>query len=133
MSARREPFATPNDPSAAPQRNCSFPKEARLLRRADFQQVYEKGRRVPSRYFVAYCLSVGPQPRGRVGIAVPRALGSSVVRNRIKRRLREAVRLNLDLLGQQWNIVLQARKPALEADFAALIGEVQRLFSLCAP
>lgn len=64
---------------------------------------------------------------------MPRALGSSVVRNRIKRRLREAVRLNLDQLGEQWNVVLQARKPALDADFTALMREVQRLFSLCAP
>jgi ribonuclease P protein component len=55
------------------------------------------------------------------------------VRNRIKRRLREAVRLNLDRLGEPWNVVLQARKPALDADFTALMREVQRLFSLCAP
>jgi len=95
--------------------------------------VYQKGRRIPGRCFVAYCWAAGPQPRARVGIAVPRALGSSVVRNRIKRRLREAVRLNLDRLGEPWNVVLQARKPALDADFTALMREVQRLFSLCAP
>jgi ribonuclease P protein component len=103
------------------------------LRRAEFDRVYREGRRLSGPYFVAYRLATPGQARARVGIAAPKALGSSVVRNRIKRRLREAVRLNLEKLGAQWNVVLQARKPVLTADFADLSREVERLFSRCGP
>jgi ribonuclease P protein component len=111
----------------------SFPKEARLLRRSDFRRVYDEGFRVSGPYFAAVCNAVERQARARVGFAVPKALGGSVIRNRLKRRLREAVRLYLGQLGPQWNVVLQARKPALTAAFADLSREVQRVFSRCAP
>lgn len=102
-----------------------------MLRRSDFQSVYEHGFRVPGPFFVAFCFAKEAQPRARVGFAASRALGGSVVRNRIRRRLREAVRLNLEKLGPRWNVVLQARKAALTADFSDLNREIQRLFSRC--
>ena len=62
---------------------------------------------------------------------MPRALGSSVVRNRLKRRLREAVRLNLDQLEAGWDIVFQARSAALKAPFDELKRAVEGVFSRC--
>jgi ribonuclease P protein component len=67
----------------------------------------------------------------RIGFTTPRALGKAVVRNRIKRRVREAVRLRLDQLNPQWSIVINPRRKALEAPFPELEREVERLFRQC--
>ena len=62
----------------------------RLTRSHDFEQVYRKGRSVSTRFFVLYVLSQGDEPGdARLGLAVPRAVGPAVVRNRLKRQLRE--------------------------------------------
>jgi ribonuclease P protein component len=54
-----------------------------------------------------------------------------VVRNRIKRRLREAVRFHLDRLNPQWSIVINPRRKAFDAPFPELQREVERLFRRC--
>jgi len=67
----------------------------------------------------------------RIGFTVPRALGKAVARNRIKRRLREAVRHSLDRLNPQWSIVINPRSKALDAPMAELCREIERLFLRC--
>ena len=67
----------------------------------------------------------------RIGFTVPRALGNAVARNRIKRRLREAVRSSLDRLNSQWSIVINPRSKALDAPMADLRREIERLFLRC--
>ncbi len=67
-------------------------------------------------------------PASRIGLTAPRALGKAVVRNRIKRRFREAARLHLPALGSGWDVVFNPRRAAYQADFAALEKEVTRLF-----
>jgi ribonuclease P protein component len=59
-------------------------------------------------------------------------MGKSVVRNRMKRRMREAVRLNLASLPPVWDIVFNPRKPLLTADFDAVQTEIRRVFERCA-
>ena len=54
-----------------------------------------------------------------------------MVRNRIKRRLREAVRFHLDRLNPQWSIVINPRRKAFDAPLPELQREVQRLFLRC--
>jgi ribonuclease P protein component len=54
-----------------------------------------------------------------------------VVRNRIRRRVREAVRLHLERLGPQWSIVINPRRKALDAPMPDLGREVERLFLRC--
>lgn len=94
--------------------------------------MYEKGWRTSGKWFGAICLDTGEPAPAKVGFAVPKSLGGSVARNRVRRRLREAVRLNLPRLGEGWRVVLQARKAAAEAPFAELAKEVERLFARCA-
>lgn len=73
-----------------------------------------------------------PQADGpRIGFTVPRAVGKAVVRNRIKRRVREAVRSLLDRLNPQWSIVINPRRKACDAPLAELQREVERLFQRC--
>ena len=85
-----------------------------------------------SRYFAAFCLAQPGEPTpSRFGFTVPRALGRSVARNRIKRRLREAVRTQIDSLPLNWAIVFNPRRAVLDASFEDLCREVGRLFARC--
>ncbi len=68
----------------------------------------------------------------RVGFTVPKALGKSVDRNRIRRRLREAVRHNLGALAETHglDVVFNPKRTALTADYLALEREVERAFEV---
>jgi ribonuclease P protein component len=85
-----------------------------------------------SRCFVAFCRkqddSASPS---RFGFTVPKALGKAVKRNRIKRRMREAVRAHLDDLSTEWAIVFNPRRAVLDAPFEEVCQEVGRIFARC--
>ncbi len=75
-----------------------FRPEDRLRGRREFLRVYQEGRRVGGRYFGLFYLR-GAGGGHRLGLTVPRQVGGAVVRNRVKRRLREIFRLNRAVLG----------------------------------
>jgi ribonuclease P protein component len=104
-----------------------FSRDARLRKHADFDTVYRNGRRLFSAHMTVFFL---PRNAGgaRVGFTIPRALGGAVVRNRIRRRMREATRLNLGTVGSGVDVVLHPKKSALMADFAVLCREITRAF-----
>jgi len=112
-----------------------FPRSARLLRHADFERVYKLGRRHFSASLTAFYL-LRPESEAarsatsgpRIGFTVGRALGGAVQRNRMKRRLREAVRL-CGLPGQAGaDVVINPKKSLLVIDFAEVVNEVRRAF-----
>ena len=109
----------------------NFPKRVRLLRSTDFRRVYDEGSRFSCPLFAAFCLRGAAEDDSRIGFTVPRAMGNAVVRNRIKRRMREAVRLRLDRLNPSWSIVINPRSRSLLAPAAELEREVERLFQRC--
>lgn len=111
----------------------SFPKDARILRRSDFRKVYDHGFRFSCPFFAAFCFKQeAREVRAKVGFTVTKALGNAVLRNRMKRRLREAVRLNLAALPPDWMIVMNGRQALLDGEFSRIQQEVQRLFLRCA-
>jgi len=105
----------------------------RLRKHADYQLVYKRGRKQFAKN-IAYFHAVRPADRRsdtagpRVGLTVPKALGGAVDRNRIKRRLREAVRHNLGLLSAPLDVILHPRRVVMEMEFAALEREVGVIF-----
>ena len=64
----------------------------------------------------------------RIGFTVGRALGGAVQRNRMKRRLREAVRLTRPAKGASADVVINPKKSLLTVDFAEVLNEVSRAF-----
>lgn len=68
----------------------------------------------------------------RVGFTVGRVLGGAVQRNRIKRRLREAVRLHRSLLKGSVDVVINPKKSARTVEFPILLEEVSRAFAVIA-
>lgn len=85
-----------------------------------------------SRYFAAFCLrSAEDQVPARFGFTVPRAIGKAIVRNRLKRRMREAVRHHLVAAPPRCSIVFNPRRNVLEAPFADLCQEIGRILARC--
>jgi ribonuclease P protein component len=115
-----------------------FAREARLLRHADFERVYKQGRRHFSASMTVFYLrrpesdrdkSKTPIASGmRVGFTVGRALGGAVQRNRMKRRLREAVRLTRRAEGLAADVVINPKKSLLTTEFSMVKDEVSRAF-----
>ncbi|HET6841071.1 MAG TPA: ribonuclease P protein component [Candidatus Angelobacter sp.] len=106
-----------------------FLKSSRLLKHADFQAVYKEGKKHFSGNLTVYYRDRKDQAGPRVGFTVGKVLGGSVERNRIRRRLRAAVRRHLGGLACSLDVVLHPRKSVLDMDFARLDSEVGQLFA----
>ena len=100
--------------------------EGYLTKPAQYALVYEKGSSWVSPLVVMRALPNG-LTLSRYGFSVSKRVGKAVKRNKVKRRLREIVRLTSVKAG--WDIVLIARPAASEADYASLERMVKRLLS----
>src|SRR5580698_8677106 len=91
----------------------------RLRKHADYQLVYKAGRKQFAKQ-IGYFYALRPAERrsdttgARIGLTVPKALGKAVDRNRIKRRLREAVRRQLAVLRTPVDVVLHPRRSVID-------------------
>ncbi len=132
----RKPVATP-------------PKEASLRKHADYQRVYREGKRqslpLMTYFFAArkpqdpVTELVGPAkltrthvieipPGSRVGLTAGRVLGNAVASNRIKRRMRQAIRQAQTELTASVDVILHPRRTVLEAEFSQIERDVLRAF-----
>jgi len=87
----------------------------RLSRSRDFDAVYRRGRSTSTRFLTLYAFAREDDAEPRLGLAVPRAVGSAVVRNRVKRQLREAWRSLLGDMPAGRDYVLVVRPGLAEA------------------
>lgn len=102
----------------------------RLLRHADFERVYKQGRRHFAAHMTVFYL---PRPQGeglRIGFTVGKVLGGAVERNRMKRRLRETVRLHWPGVQVAADVVINPKKSVLKVEFSELGSEISRAFAV---
>jgi len=107
-----------------------FSRLGRLRKHSDFDRVYKQGRRHFSAHMTVFYLrqaeADAPEKSARVGFTVGRVLGGAVERNRIKRRLREAVRLRRSVLKGAVDVVINPKKSVLTLKFSVVLEEVGR-------
>jgi ribonuclease P protein component len=112
----------------------------RLRKHADYQRVYKASRKQFAKQ-MSYFFTLRPQlgadgtplrdadaSSPRVGLTVGKVMGKAVDRNRIKRRMREAVRKNLATLDTPVDVVLHPRRSVIDLDYPTLEREVASVF-----
>ena len=85
-------------------------KSYRLRKRLDFKRTYQRGKITKNKYFVLY---YAPNNLGtkQIGFSVSKKIGKAVVRNRVKRKLRETCKNNIDFFPIGYNYIFIARHP----------------------
>lgn len=103
-------------------------RSQRVRSSLDFARIRRRGRSIGGRLLaLGWARQPEPARPTRVGFSVGKRVGGAVVRNRVKRRLREAIRRELASVPPGWELVLSARAPAADATSAALAAEVGAL------
>ncbi|MGA3160439.1 MAG: ribonuclease P protein component [Terracidiphilus sp.] len=110
---------------------------ARLRKHADYQRAYAAGCKrqsasmswfmAPQSPVVTAADSPADHPGPRVGLTAGKVLGKAHERNRIKRRMKEALRRHLDLLPTGCDLILHPRRAVLTLDFKKLEAEIVRI------
>jgi len=101
-----------------------LPHQARLRSRAEFAEVTRRGTRAGAPDLVVYLWPGDPAASTRAGFVVSRAVGSAVIRNHVRRRLRHLVRDRLDRLPPGSRLVVRATPSAAAATPAALAAQL---------
>jgi ribonuclease P protein component len=124
-----------NTPANSASRTDAAPKQsltgARLSKHADYQIAYAASRKRQSpsmSWFLAPRMeneNSGP----RVGLTVGKVIGKAHERNRIKRRMREALRRHVDLLPAHCDLILHPRRAVLSIEFGKLETEIVRILT----
>ncbi len=102
-----------------------FPRERRLLTRSDFDRVFKEGRKVVRPSFVVYLLPRSDAAAcSRVGCVLSGKVGNAVVRNRLRRLIRETFRHHYQVVSVPSDVVVLARPSAKGADNARLRAQL---------
>jgi len=104
----------------------AFPKQARLLKSADFHQVRQGGKRRHTPNFIVVVLHRS-NSLTRLGLTVSRKVGGAVQRNRVKRLVREYFRNHIEQLPAGVDISIIAKKGAAELSYARVCDELNFL------
>ena len=104
----------------------AFPRQERLTRKRDFEAAFRTGRKSVGPLFVCYAVRRESQGR-KFGFAVSRKVGKAVVRNRLKRYVRETYRTHRAELAEDAHIVFVARPAAVALDYAECEQAIRQL------
>lgn len=105
-------------------------KKYRIKKNKEFQFVFKQGKSYANRQFIIYVQKKAEQPKFRIGLSVSKKIGNSVMRNRIKRRIRQSFFELKDLIKDGNDYVIIARKPAAEMDFHEIKSSLIHLLKL---
>ena len=103
-----------------------LPRECRIVSRAEYDAVYREAKRRSSRQFTLFVRPNG-LPISRFGWSIKKALGNAVKRNRIRRRLREILRMHRHEMASGWDVVIHPRASVATAEFAGLALELVKV------
>lgn len=98
----------------------------RLVRKADFDAVYRHGKRRSNSHFTVFW-KANDLPQSRFGFSIKRAIGGAVLRNRIRRRVREVIRLHRQEISAGWDIVIHPKPTVATAPLSILRAELLKL------
>ena len=112
--------------------NQSFPKAVRLLERREFLFLQQKGKKRHSQHFLI-ATAPAQEQHSRFGITTSRRFGNAIVRNRMKRLLREFFRTHQTLITPACDIVVIPRAGADQLTLAQVIEELGKALSLAQP
>lgn len=95
-------------------------KELRLTRREDFSKIYRWGKSQANHQFVVYYLPNLQIDQFRLGVSISKKIGNAVIRNRLKRVIKEIVRSYEDYMVDHMDVILIVRKPAVGMEYKEL-------------
>ncbi len=108
-------------------------RKYRLRLNADFQRARQEGKSWANRLMVL-CALPNELEHSRFGFAASKRIGKAVIRNRVRRRMREAVRLRRASIVEGWDLVFIARPPIVRATYAEVaqaVDDLLRRANLC--
>lgn len=91
--------------------------ELRLRKREDFSRVYRYGQSVSNLKFVVYYLPNGKLEKFRIGISASKKIGTAVIRNRVRRLVKEIVRKHADRVKDKIDFIFIAKKTSAELNY----------------
>ena len=103
-----------------------FPRAVRLVRRGEFDAVYRTGKRKSNSHFTVF-FRANQMPYSRFGFSIKKEIGGAVVRNRIRRRVREIVRLHREEIEAGWDLVIHPKKVVVRSEFGVVTSEFLRV------
>ncbi|MGM0471160.1 MAG: ribonuclease P protein component [Bacillota bacterium] len=107
----------------------SFGKEERLTKTHQFKRVYNRGQSVANNLVVLYVLKKGDSKQRRVGFSVSKKIGKAVVRNKVKRRLKEVYRRHKNKLIFGIDLVVIARQGIDQATYGQIKEAMLDIYS----
>jgi len=100
-----------------------------LKKNKEFKKVYENGKSYATRNLVIYCLNYEKGKKNRYGLSVSTKIGNAVVRNKLKRRLREIIReFEKEKEFKGYDVIFIARKPVVQINYQHLKRDVKKLY-----